>query len=221
MTSSSSSVSTSEAFRWAAVIGAVPPSFTLKMSATNKQTGHRYQQSAFSFFPEWLKLRCLRVSSVGGWLSTGNTVTCRSYTGRVWWAVLLILTGLPPLQHKASVSVSSSEMTKVMVSWRGVSPISTSKNTNVKKVLTEILWIILCCIDSFWFPVLCLLPVYCNSPWYTVRRPGEFTLLMNFDFDMIDLVFWFLLYPPVKSLLCFLFYFLCLRLYQVLLPLSR
>lgn len=133
MTSSSSTVSTSEAFRWATVIGAVPPSFTLKMSATNKQTGRRYQHSTFCFSPEWLKVRRSRVSSVGGWLSTGNTVMCRSYTGRVClrWAVLLVLTGLPPLQHKASVSASPSEMTKVTVSWRGASPISTSETTNV------------------------------------------------------------------------------------------
>lgn len=50
----------------------------------------------------------------GGWLSTGKTVTCKSQTGRLFLSPAL----LPPLP------VSSSETTKVTVSWRGVSPTS-------------------------------------------------------------------------------------------------
>lgn len=76
----------------------------------------------------WFIRDGLPVVSEGGWLSTGNTVICRSYTGRL----SLVLAGLPSLQHRAEFSASPSEMTKVMVSWRGVSPISCPETTIIE-----------------------------------------------------------------------------------------
>ena len=78
------------------------------------------------------------VKSEGGWLSTGNTVMRRSYTGRLCWAVPLVLPGFPPSQHAADFSVSPSEITKVMVSRRGVSPISSPKSQLYTKSLETV-----------------------------------------------------------------------------------
>ncbi len=86
------------------------------------------------------------VVSEGGWLSTGNTVMCRSYTGRLSrsWVLPLVPVGIPSLQHIAELSVSPSEITKVMVSWRGVSPISSPKTTIPESALKDSLyWVLL------------------------------------------------------------------------------
>lgn len=72
------------------------------------------------------------VLSEGAWLSTGNTVMWRSYTGRL--SCRCVPTGFLP----SALSVPPSEITKVMVSWRGVRPISSPKSIIIKAERTFI-----------------------------------------------------------------------------------
>lgn len=149
--SSSRTESTSEAFRWEAVIGAKPPSSTVKMSPTTEDKS--YQNVLLKSPNGWhypyevghsqwrLRTELLAASemnppvvSEGGWLSTGSTMIWRSYTGRLClcWGIPLLLTLRSPSQHRAGFSVPPSDITKVIVSWRGVSPISSPETTTTK-----------------------------------------------------------------------------------------